>query len=517
MRAFSRLLHAEWTKFRTVLGWVIGILAGAGVIMAFGLLPGRAGSCGQHGPGSECIPAHGPEGQEVADRFTFVHRPLTGDGSITARLAALTGQVPDFGNEGGNRPGVAPWAKAGLIVKDGTTQGSAYAAVLGTGRHGVRMQYNYVHDKAGRPGPADGRWLRLTRSGDTITAQESPDGTAWTTVGAARLKGLPATVEIGLFTTSPQYSEQVNEAVVLSGISGGPSEATGTFDHIALAPASPGDWTTTVIGGDAGPAHPVGGGSGGVGGVVEAPQQQLGAAPTADGYTVTGTGDIAPGVSGASGGGVAISQTLAGTFIGLLVMVVVGAMFITAEFRRGLIRTTLAAGPRRGRTLAAKAVVLGAVTFVTGLAAAGVVVTFGPDVLRDNGVYVHPVSTATELRVIAGTAALLALCTVLALGLGTLLRRSVTAVTTAVVVIVLPYLLSVTVLPLQASAWVLRVTPAAAFALQQSEIQYPQVDNIYSPADGYFPLAPWAGFAVLVAWAALALGGGALVLRRRDA
>ena len=81
----------------------------------------------------------------------------------------------------------------------------------------------------------------------------------------------------------------------------------------------------------------------------------------------------------------------------------------------------------------------------------------------------------------------------------------------------LPYLLSVTVLPLQASAWVLRVTPAAAFALQQSEIQYPQVDNIYSPADGYFPLAPWAGFAVLVAWAALALGGGALVLRRRDA
>jgi len=90
-------------------------------------------------------------------------------------------------------------------------------------------------------------------------------------------------------------------------------------------------------------------------------------------------------------------------------------------------------------------------------------------------------------------------------------------VTTAVVVIVLPYLLSVTVLPLQASAWVLRVTPAAAFALQQSEIQYPQVDNIYSPADGYFPLAPWAGFAVLVAWAALALGGGALVLRRRDA
>ena len=45
-------------------------------------------------------------------------------------------------------------------------------------------------------------------------------------------------------------------------------------------------------------------------------------------------------------------------------MIVIAAMFITAEYRRGLIRTTLAASPRRGRVLAAKAVVIGAVTFV---------------------------------------------------------------------------------------------------------------------------------------------------------
>ena len=43
-------------------------------------------------------------------------------------------------------------------------------------------------------------------------------------------------------------------------------------------------------------------------------------------------------------------------------------MFITAEYRRGLIRTTLAASPRRGRVLAAKAIVIGAVTFAAGLA-----------------------------------------------------------------------------------------------------------------------------------------------------
>ncbi|RZU76296.1 ABC-2 family transporter [Micromonospora kangleipakensis] len=153
---------------------------------------------------------------------------------------------------------------------------------------------------------------------------------------------------------------------------------------------------------------------------------------------------------------------LVGTFVGLVVVVVVGAMFITAEYRRGLIRTTLTASPQRIRVLAAKAVVVGAVTFVTGLLAAAVVVAFGQRVLRGNGVYVHPASTPTELRVIVGTGALLAVAAVLALGLGALLRRSVTAVTTAVVVIVLPYLLAMTVLPAGALG---RLTDAVHAAL----------------------------------------------------
>ena len=68
-----------------------------------------------------------------------------------------------------------------------------------------------------------------------------------------------------------------------------------------------------------------------------------------------------------------------------------------------------------------------------------------------------------------------------------------------------------------AAGWLLRVTPAAAFAVQQTLIQYPQVSNIYTPLSGYYPLAPWAGFAVLCAWAALALALAAFLLGRRDA
>lgn len=502
MNAFSQVLRAEFTKFRTIRGWVAAILAAGGVIMALGLLPGAQGSCGRNGPGSDCVLPVGPGGEEVTDSFTFVHQPLAGDGSITVRVTSLTGVLPSPTADE-SRPGVVPWSKAGLIIKAGTGSGSTYAAVMVTGGHGVRLQYDYTHDVAGRSGvvsPDAPRWLRLTREGDTVTAAESVDGAAWTTVGTAKLAGLPSTVEAGLFVTSPQYTEAASESL-MSGAAGGPSQATGTFDHLALAGGPPGAWTGERLGAPGNAPPPRDGGFERAGDV----------------FTVTGSGDIAPAVPGAAGIGASIAQTLVGTFVGLIVVVVVGAMFITAEYRRGLIRTTLTASPRRGQVLAAKAMVLGAVTFPTGLVAASIVVVVGKRVLRDNGVYIHPASTATELRVIVGTAALLAVAGVLALGLGALLRRSVTAVTTAVVVIVLPYLLAMTVLPAGPAQWLLRISPAAAFALQQAAPEYPQVANLYTPANGYFPLGPWAGFAVLAGWAALALGLAAFLFRRRDA
>ncbi len=502
---FAQLLRAEWTKFRTVRGWVIGMMVAASAIVGLGLLPGMQGSCGQSGPDSACILLVGPGGQEVTDSFSFVHQPLAGNGGITVRVTSLTGLLPPQRDGQGPRPGLAPWAKAGLIIKASTRQGSAYAAVMVTGSHGVRMQYDYTHDIAGQPGAvsvASPRWLRLTRTADTITGEESADGIHWTTLGTAHLDGLPSAVQAGLFATSPQYAEVTSESLGVAGAAGGPTRATAAFDHVDRQGAWPSQaWTGQSIGGP-GNATAL---------------QRGGFEKTGQGFTVTGSGDIAPAVSGAAGVGTTIAQTLVGTFAGLIIVVVVGTMFVTAEYRRGLIRTTLAASPRRGRVLAAKAIVIGGVTYLTGLAAAAVVVTLGQRTLRGSGVYVHPAATSTELRVVAGTAALLAVAAVLALAIGAVLRRSAVAVTAAIVVTVLPYLLALTVLPAGAAQWLLRITPAAAFAVQQSTPQYPQVSNIYTPANGYFPLAPWTGFAVLGAWAALALGMAVLLFRRRDA
>ena len=139
--------------------------------------------------------------------------------------------------------------------------------------------------------------------------------------------------------------------------------------------------------------------------------------------------------------------------------------------------------------------------------------------LQENGNPIPPMPALTEARIMLGTAALLAVAAVLALAVGTLLRRSAGAVTAVIAGIVLPYLLAVLtgVLPTGAEEWLVRVTPAAAFAIQQSTPQYAQVSASYTPANGYFPLAPWAGFAVLCAWAALALVLATYALRRRDA
>ncbi len=499
--SFGRLLRAEWTKFRSVRSWIVGVAAAAVLMVGFGLLTTVGSEGSEAPPDSDTairMPPVGPGGESVNDHFFLVHQILDGDGSITARMSSLTGMSIEPSTGEGTPASPQPWAKAGLIIKDGTTPGSAYAAVTVTGGHGVRMQHNYTGDVAGPAGTvtaASPRWLRLTRAGDTITGYASTDGAAWAQVQAVKLDGLASTVHVGLFVTSP-FEERFEQ--FLGGIASGgnPTTATATFDRISVAGASSATWQSLEVGADP------------RGGSISRFQR------SGDTFTVTGAGDIAPVAFGPKFG---IERTLAGGFAALIVLVVVAVLFVTTEYRRGLIRTSLSATPRRIQLLAAKAVVIGSVTFVVGLVSAAVTLPLIRALLRDNGLALLAVSTATEVRIIVGTAALIAVVSILALALGTILRRSVGAIAAVIVLTVLPYLLTVAgVLPVQAAQWVLRLTPAAAFAIQQSIPAYPQVNQAYWPSFGFYPLAPWAGFAVLCAWTAIALGLAGYLLRRRD-
>lgn len=497
---FLRTLHAEWTKFRTVRGWVLAMAAGLLVTIVVGLL----GTAAPAGPGAASYPK-GPGGEAVNDSFYFVHKTLTGDGTLTVALRSLTG-LADTGNGGKPAKGTQPWAKAGIIVKESLTQGSPYAAVMATGSHGVRMQYDYTHDTAGPSGKVSKespRWLRLVRSGDSLTGYTSTDGSHFTKIGGTKLPGLARTVQAGLFATSPEAKQDT-----AAGMGFSPAVTTGTFGRPGLTGSwSHGRWSGTQVGGNAGT-------SGSYTNTIKGGFTQT----DGGGFTVTGAGDIAPVVGGpVMGGGFSVENFLVGTFAGLLVVIAVGTVFITGEYRRGLLRTTMAATPLRGRVLGAKGLVAGGVAFAIGLVAAAITIPIGERSARGRDFHVFPVTSATELRVMVGTGLLCAAAAVLALGVGTLLRRSATAVALVIASIVLPFLLATSgVLPPGVSEWLLRVTPAAGFAIQQTLPYYAQVLSVYEPSTGYYPLSPWAGFAVLCGYAALAFGLAVVRLRGRD-
>ena len=337
--------------------------------------------------GAPAVPV-GPGGEPVADSLTFVHRPLVGNGDLTVRVTSLTGAyIPGNAvavSAGGQlltptRPGLAQWAKAGIIVQKDTNQGSVYAAVMVTGSHGVRMQYNYTHDAAGAPGSVTAsspRWLRLTRVGDVITGYDSTDGTHWNRIGTAALPGLPAAVQVGMFVTSPVlYPPGSNN--------GYPSRATASFDRIAARGDLPHDvWTGEVIGANA--FYPT------LPSAASWHQEPEGT------FTISGSGDIGPQVGGGIFGA-DVASLLVGGLAGLIVLIILGTLFITSEYRRGLIRTTFAASPRRGRVLLAKGVVIGSVTFVAALVGTAIAEVVSRHVLAANGNYLFPLSPATEI------------------------------------------------------------------------------------------------------------------------
>jgi hypothetical protein len=490
--SFLHLLHAEWTKFRTVLGWLTGTVA-AGLMLV--LVASLAGVSSRQD--SPPVPV-GPGGEPVSDTFYLVHRPLTGDGSITVPVSALSSAIPARPHE--LRPGVVPWAKAGLIIKQSTRPGSPYVAVMVTPGHGVRMQHDFVHDTAGPPGavPAGSvRWLRLARSGATVTGSASADGTHWTEVGTVPM-ALGPTAPGGLFVASPPVVQGMGTVGTVSTAGFGEPRLQGRWTG--------GTWTGEQVGI---PAATFAGYPGDTSGSFTSAGR---------GFTVTGAGDIAPAVRATLPTSGTLAVILTGTFPALVVVIVLGALYITTEYRERLIHATLAAVPGRRQVLVAKAIVLGAVNFAAGLAGTLIAAPLGERLARANGVYLFPVPPGTGLRVALGTAALLAAASILALSIGAVVRHGAAAVSIALAAIVLPYLLIANpFMPAGVGDLVARVTPAAAFAVQQTLLEYPQVEGLSTPYQGYYPLAPWAGLAVLAGYALAGLALAAVLLRRRDA
>lgn len=469
--SFVQLVRAEWTKFASVRRWVLGMVAAAGLPFLVAVLSMSASSSEQVGADGPSVDG-GSGGDNLAtvrDELHFVYQPLSGDGSVTARVA-----TQEDSHE---------WAKAGVMIKESTEHGSPYAALMVTPDHGVRLQANYGDDEAGSEATAP-RWLRLTRSGSTITGYESADGDDWTEVGTVELSALPDTVQVGMFVSSPNARE-IERQFGGESIEEHPTIGTATFDNVRVRAESgqpqPADsWS------DLDRSLPL----------------EDSISTEVDGtFTISGSGDVGPLEFDVD----RTKMSLEGVFVGLMAVVAVSVLFVTSEYKRGMIRTTFTAQPRRGQVLAAKALVIGCVTFVAGLVFSFAAFLLTQPMQDGHGFGPRPsLSDGSVLRAVVGTAALLAVVAVFSVGVGVVLRRSAAAIALVIVLLVAPEIVGGG-LPLSAAKWLTRLTPSAGFAIQQTVDLYDTAIN------------PWAGFAVLCAYAAVALGLAHRQLRRRDA
>jgi ABC-2 type transport system permease protein len=191
------------------------------------------------------------------------------------------------------------------------------------------------------------------------------------------------------------------------------------------------------------------------------------------------------------------------TLVGLVIVSVLGVLAVTSEYGSGMIRTTLAATPRRSLVLAAKAAVLAAVALVAGEAASFLAYACAAAALPD-GVTAPGLNEPGVLRALILTGAGYCLLGLLGVGLGAIVRHTAAAVA---IMIAGVFLLA------QFAGKGTYLGRYAPLRIVQNSLSTSV--PLCGPNRCPDVLSPWAGLAVLAFYAAVALivGGGLLVWR----
>jgi len=202
----------------------------------------------------------------------------------------------------------------------------------------------------------------------------------------------------------------------------------------------------------------------------------------------------------------ATQVSVAGLFyLGQLVIVVLGALVLTAEYSTGMIRTSLTAMPRRLTMYAAKAAVFAAVALVVTLVTAFLAFFLGQAILTST----HESATLSQphvLRAVFGGALYVTLCGLFAFAAGSIFRHTAATITSIIgLLFVIPILAHL--LPGNWYADIARWLPSSTGDAISVTIG-PGPDHLF---------APWGQFAVFAVYTAILLGVGAFLFRKRDA
>jgi concanavalin A-like lectin/glucanase superfamily protein len=162
----------------------------------------------------------------TGDQFRYAYKSLTGDGSMIARVDSLD-----------NSP--STWAKAGVMIRQGIGTGSQHSMMCMTGGDGngaswqgrVSAGLDSVNADATDP-VAPPYWVKIERSGNTLTGSLSADGETWTQLGDPREVQMDDPVLIGLALTS-HLATQATSA---------------QFSNVSFTGSVSGAWTVEEIG-----------------------------------------------------------------------------------------------------------------------------------------------------------------------------------------------------------------------------------------------------------------------------
>jgi regulation of enolase protein 1 (concanavalin A-like superfamily) len=181
----------------------------------------------------------------TSDGFHYVHQPVDGDAQVVARAVSLED--------------THTWAKAGVMLREGLTPGAPFVIldVTPTGTIEFMTRGEEEGDVAFVSGASHAApvWLRLLRTGTTVTGAISSDGANWTTVGSTTF--VASAVEAGIIVCSHDPAA-LNTATFDSvaatsgGGSNGGSEAGDVVIYASDVANAHGSWSAVSDGSAAG-------------------------------------------------------------------------------------------------------------------------------------------------------------------------------------------------------------------------------------------------------------------------
>ncbi|MFE9608788.1 ABC transporter permease [Streptomyces sp. NPDC006012] len=194
--------------------------------------------------------------------------------------------------------------------------------------------------------------------------------------------------------------------------------------------------------------------------------------------------------------------SFAGMTLGQLALIVFGVLVVSNEYSTGMIRTSLAAVPRRGTFLFSKIAVAAALALVVGMATSFAAFFLGQAML---GSHRTQLADPGVLRAVVGGGLYMTLIAVFSMGVASMLRSPLLSLG-----ILMPFffLISNILGNVDATKKIGRFLPDQAGSRIMQVV--PRVDD--SP-----PYGPWGGLGIMVLWVLAALIGGYALLKKRDA